>query len=102
MKGIFGLTKKRYITERYKYDALEFYDEGINWFAFSFVMLGLDAHLLRFLLEAHSNEVKLVDESGMQINDQTYGKQEIYFMISLVVARVITVLIFSRMRDDDF
>ena len=65
-------------------------------------MLGLNAHLLRFLLEAHSNEVKLVDESGMQINDQTYGKQEIYFMISLVVARVITVLIFSRMRDDDF
>lgn len=65
-------------------------------------MLGLNAHLLRFLLEAHSNEVKLVDESGMQINDQTYGKQEIYFMISLVVARVITTLIFSRMRDDDF
>ena len=65
-------------------------------------MIGLNAHLLRFLLEAHSNEVKLVDESGMQINDQTYGKQEIYFMISLVVARVITVLIFSRMRDDDF
>lgn len=65
-------------------------------------MLGLNANLLRFLLQAHSNEVKLVDESGMQINDQTYGKQEIYFMISLVVARVITVLIFSRMRDDDF
>lgn len=65
-------------------------------------MLGLNAHMLRFLLQAHSNEVKFVDESGMQINDQTYGKQEIYFMISLVVARVITTLIFSRMRDDDF
>ena len=65
-------------------------------------MLGLNVHMLRFLLQAHGNEVKFVDESGMQINDQTYGKQEVYFMVSLVVARVITILLFQRMRGDDF
>lgn len=65
-------------------------------------MLGLNAHMLDFLVQAHANEVKFVDESGMQINDQTYGKQEVYFMVSLVVARVITIIILSRMRDDEF
>ena len=69
VKGIFGLTKRRSVAERYKYDALEFYDEDINWFAFSFVMLGLNLHMLDFLVRAHANEVKFVDESGLQIND---------------------------------
>ena len=45
-----GKTQKKLMKERYKQDALEYYDIDIDWFAFIFVMMQLHALEIVFFL----------------------------------------------------
>ena len=40
LRGIFGFDDEIKKKDRYKSDALEYYEQDIHWFAFSFSMLG--------------------------------------------------------------
>ena len=41
MRGQLGFTERKYVRDRYRADALEYYEIDIFWFSFNFVNLGL-------------------------------------------------------------
>lgn len=65
-------------------------------------MLGINLEKLKFLIDIHSEKLGLKDDTGAKINDQTYGKSEIYFSALLVFARIVTIYATTNMRNSDF
>lgn len=61
MRGIFGKNDQKHKTQRYKQDALEYYDIDIDWFAFNFVMIFL--HLYTISRERNDTIFKKIERN---------------------------------------
>lgn len=61
IRGIFGKNEQKHKTQRYKKDALEYYDLDIDWFAFNFVMLSL--HLYSIARERNDSILKNIERN---------------------------------------
>jgi len=46
MRGQLGYTERKYVRDRYRADALEYYEIDIFWFSFNFVNLGLHVYTI--------------------------------------------------------
>ena len=87
---------------RYKFDALEYYQTDIDWFAFNFVILCIHFGFTRFLILVHRGEYKLMDKKGEDtnkiVNFDNYGWSQVYMMITMIVIRVLCLLIMGQVR----
>jgi len=66
--GICGPTSKvsrKYLSERYKYDALDYYIDDINWFSFSIMLIGIHLNGIGLVNLIHSGKVKWIDENNV-------------------------------------
>lgn len=99
IRGTFGLTDRSSIESRFKYDAIEYYEEDIHWLGFSVIMLGINLEKIKFLIDVHSEKEVIKDDTGAVINDKTYGKSEIYFSAFLVFTRIVTMYATTKMRN---
>ena len=46
MRGLMGYTIQNSKTERFKFDALEYYKMDIDWFGFIFIFFSIDTFIL--------------------------------------------------------
>ena len=57
LRYAFGVSQREHLCDRYKYDAIDYYLKDINWFSFSFMMVGLHTRTIRnALLEVAEEE----------------------------------------------
>ena len=83
---------------RYKFDALEYYQHDIDWFAFNFVMLCLHAAFARFIYLTHKGTYKLKDKEDKVITFDSFGWGQIYVMISMIAIRFICLILLAQVR----
>lgn len=76
------------MDQRYKFDALDFYQNDLNWFSFGFIMLGIHANGLGLLTVIHKGSFRWIDDSGVEVSDKTYGHGEVYLMYLVFAARI--------------
>lgn len=64
IRGVLGLTDRHSIESRFKYDAIEYYEEDIHWLGFSLILLGINLEKLKFLIDVHSEKDVIKDDQG--------------------------------------
>ena len=89
MRGLLGNTIQGSKTERYKFDALEYYKMEIDWFGFIFIFFALDLIIVWLLHTGAIAEGAVeLNEEGSSLGDKIIIT-ETYLLYVVVFARVI-------------
>jgi hypothetical protein len=75
--GIFGnssKTSRAYLEQRYKYDALDFYKNDIEWFSLCFIIMGIHLNGINLLKQIQKGNLIWYDASGHKVTDTSKGQ----------------------------
>lgn len=90
---------RKYLESRYKFDAIDYYKTDLEWFSLGFVMLVINITGLNYVLAIHSGKIRWINAQGVLVNDDSYGRGEIYQLYLLVAGRFAQLVIMSTMRN---
>ena len=79
---------KKYLETRYKFDALDYYKVDVEWFSFGCVLLVINITGLKYVIDIHSGSIRWINAQGVLVNDDSYGRGEIYQLYLLIAGRV--------------
>lgn len=74
--GIFGNLSKNsraHLQQRYKYDALDFYRNDIEWFSFCFIIMGIHLNGYGMLKKIQAGRLIWYDYQGVKVTDTSNG-----------------------------
>ena len=93
--GIFGDLSKNariHVQQRYKYDALDFYRDDIEWFSFCFIIIGIHLNGYSMLKKIQSGSLIWYNDAGVKVTDTSNGRIN---LITILVGRLIQLVIIS-------
>jgi len=93
-QGVLNCTNRETIRHRYKYDAIEYYQEDIEWTTFNFVMLVNNLENLHSEWRKSSLETY---EDYMDVSFENDGALLTFLFLS--VARLYTFCVIGKLRD---
>ena len=86
LKGILGIENKEVRMERFKYDAIDYYERDFHWFSYSFLMITLNIWLT------------WLKGSKYLLYNLTHSNHETLSLL-LIVARMVVLVTSFQIRD---
>ena len=64
---------RTHLQQRYKYDALDFYRDDIEWFSFCFIIMGIHLNGYGMLKKIQAGRLIWYDYQGVKVTDTSNG-----------------------------
>lgn len=95
MRGLLGFTIQNSKTERFKFDAIEYYKMDIDWFGFIMIFLSIDVLIASLIetgkLNSFNNNEELTDKNVMT---------ETYLLWVIIATRVLQLIYIPNCRNE--
>ena len=94
MRGLLGFTIQNSKTERFKFDAIEYYKMDIDWFGFIFIFLSIDIFVVILIETGKLNSFK--DEI---LEGENVFITETYLLYVIIFTRILQLLYIPNCRN---